>query len=124
MAKNHLIFILLATVILFFGCSYDIPEGKGKIVIENEMTDACYIEKVWIRKCWNFGWNLEYDDGDVYNKKKFVKIHPEPGEYSIRLRVYYLDAIPVEFYTFLLTSVDVKEGETLYLKFDGFSIHK
>lgn len=122
MFKKLLVLYVLG--LLFFSCSTDIPEGKGKIVIENDMDDVCYIAKVWTRKWGHLSWNLEYNDGDEYYNQRYVNIYPDPGEYSIRVRVYYFDVIPIEAYTMFFTTQTVTESETTWLHFDGISIHE
>lgn len=123
--KNTVLGVMFFFISIFLsGCNHDIPEGKGKVIIENEINDTCYIAKVWLRNYGDYKWDLLYDDGDEYNNQRYVRVYPDPGEYSVRVRVYYYDAVPVDIYSGIFSTRNVAEGKTTYLYFDGVSIHE
>lgn len=125
MDKIRNLFCLLVFITLVFtSCNQDIPDGMGKVTIHNEITDTCYVAKVWSMASGDTSWTLEWDDGDEYYNREFIKVYKEPGEYYFRVRVYYFDSIPMDYYSGLFSTANVEEGENSYLYFDGFSLHE
>jgi len=115
--------VCFCLLFILVSCNWDIPDGKGKILVTNEISDVCYIDKVWVRKRGTLEWKLEWDDGDEYNNTD-ARVYIDPGEYAVRVRIKYLNTVPVEYFSGIFNSLIVEEGETSYINFNGILLYQ
>jgi len=100
---------------IFAGCELNIPEGMGKVVIDNEQSDFYTIVKVEYSKDGR-DWTSCWHEGDSNSTLNQPNIYLEPGSYYFFVLAYFYSFRNPVYSDY---KIKVKEGECVFLSFDG-----